>query len=164
VAEQMCAVLSYVLGEGLLHLDVKPSNIMYNDGHATLFDFSVAEEYSEDTPLRDNAGTVEYMAPQQTFRREVGYATDVFGLGVVLYQLLTGGEFPYPVVKRPIPGRGDEPRRLFDYDVRPRPTAEINTAVPPALGDATMKPNDPDMGARYPTPAGFGASLSELRP
>jgi serine/threonine protein kinase len=117
----VCAALSYVHGEGLLHLDVKPSNIMYDDGHATLFDFSVAEEYSEDTPLRDNAGTVEYMAPEQTFRREVGYATDVFGLGVVLYQLLTGGELPYPVVKRPIPGRGDEPRRLLDYDVRPRP-------------------------------------------
>ena len=123
MAEQMCAALSYVHGEGLLHLDVKPSNIMYGDVHATLFDFSVAEEYSEDTLLRDNAGTVEYTAPEQTFRREVGYATDVFGLGVVLYQLLTGGELPCPVVKRPIPGRGDEPRRLLDYEVWPRPSA-----------------------------------------
>jgi len=52
---------------------------MYHNGHATLFDSSVAEEYSPDETLRNDAGTTEYMAPEQTYRREVGYYTDVFG-------------------------------------------------------------------------------------
>jgi len=48
------------------------------------FDFSVAEYYSSSAPLRDSAGTRDYKAPEQTNREEVGYETDVFGLGVVL--------------------------------------------------------------------------------
>ena len=104
MAEQMCAALSYVHGEGLLHLDVKQSNIMYGDGHATLFDFSVAEEYSEDTPLRDNASTVEYTAPEQTFRREVGYATDVFGARSGPVPTTYGGRAPVPRSQARDPG------------------------------------------------------------
>ena len=91
---QVADALTYTHAEGFLHLDVKPSNIMYDEGHATLIDFSVAERFSPDKPLRDNAGTTEYMAPEQTSRREVGYATDVFGLGVVFYQLLAGENSP----------------------------------------------------------------------
>ena len=69
---------------------------MYYNGHATLFDFSVAEEYFPDHPFRDNADTVEYMAPEQTYRKDVGYATDLFGVVVLLFQLLTGGDLRIP--------------------------------------------------------------------
>ena len=160
VAAQICKALSYVHGEGLLHLDVKPSNIMYDDGHATLFDFSVAEEFSEDEPLRDDAGTVEYMAPEQTFRRELDYATDVFGLGVVLYQLLTGGDLPYPTVKRPISGRGSQPRRHIDYGVKPRLPSQVNAAVSPTLDAVVIKAIQPDLNVRFSTPAEFEAALT----
>ena len=50
VVAQICDALTYVHAEGLLHLDVKPPNIMYDDGHATLFDFSVAEEFQKTSP------------------------------------------------------------------------------------------------------------------
>ena len=72
---------------------------MYHSGHATLFGSSVAEEYSPDETLRNNADTTEYMAPEQTHRREVGYYTDVFGVGVLFYRLLSGGELPYQVIE-----------------------------------------------------------------
>jgi serine/threonine-protein kinase len=145
-------------------LDVKPSNIMYDNGHATLYDFSVAEEFSPDHPLRDNAGTTEYMAPEQTYRRHVGYATDVFGLGVVLYQLLTGGELPYPVVKRPLPGDDeDEPQRQLDYSVPPRPPSQINGAVPSSVGLVTMQALQVDVKERLQTPAELAMGLASLK-
>ena len=72
---------------------------MYHNGHATLFDFSVAEEYSPDETLRNDGGTTEYLALEQTYRREVGYYTDVFGVGALFYQLLSGGELPYQVIE-----------------------------------------------------------------
>ncbi|MAZ62949.1 MAG: hypothetical protein CL895_01655 [Dehalococcoidia bacterium] len=117
----VAAALTYVHEQGYLHLDVKPSNVMYHNGHATLFDFSVAEEYSPDETLRNDAGTTEYMAPEQTYRREVGYYTDVFGVGVLFYRLLSGGELPYQVIEvddEDEEGDGKTKREL-DYYIAP---------------------------------------------
>ena len=161
VTAQLADALTYVHARGLLHLDVKPSNVMYDNGHVTLYDFSVAEEFSPERPLRDNAGTTEYMAPEQTYRRHVGYATDVFGLGVVLYQLLTGGELPYPVVRRPLPDGDDEPRRQLDYTVPPRPPSEVNPAVPPPVDVVAMKALQVEVADRFQTPAELKAALVE---
>jgi serine/threonine protein kinase len=165
VVAQLADALSYVHREGYLHLDVKPSNVMYFDGEATLFDFSVAEPFSPDKPLKDNAGTTEYMAPEQTYRNEVGYATDVFGLGVVFYRLLTGGELPYRVVKRLLPGddEDDEPTRQLDYEVRPRPPSELNPRVSPSLEAVVMKAVQPSMDDRFQSPADFRAALAGTR-
>ena len=160
VVEQIADGLSYIHQEGLVHLDVKPSNVMYDDGHATLFDFSVAEEFSPDWILRDNAGTVEYMAPEQTYRREIKYATDVFGLGVVFYQLLTNKRLPYPVVERPLPGRKkDDIHRQLDYEVEPAPPSGINPAVSSSVEDVVMTAIHPDIKERFQTPAEFRNAL-----
>ncbi len=161
VALQLTEALSYVHERGYLHLDVKPSNVMYHNGHVTLFDFSVAEEYSAGDTLRDNAGTVEYMAPEQTYRREVGYATDVFGLGVLFYQLLTGGDLPFPVIRGPLPHREGDENRQLDYDLTPRPPLEINPDVPPAVGAVAMRATCLDMADRYQTPQELKAAIKE---
>ena len=94
---------------------------MYHNRRATLFDFSVSEEYSPDETLRNDAGTTEYMAPEQTYRREVGYYTDVFGVGVLFYRLLSGGELPYQVIEvddEDEEGDGKTKREL-DYYIAP---------------------------------------------
>lgn len=62
VANQVVESPTYFHAQGYLHPDVKPSNVMFHSSHVTLFDFSVAEEYSPDNPIKDNTGTVEYMA------------------------------------------------------------------------------------------------------
>ena len=158
---QLADALSYVHGQGLLHLDVKPSNVMYDEGRATLFDFSVAAEYSPAHPLRDSSGTSEYMAPEQTHRQHVGYATDVFGLGVLFYRLLTGGILPYPLEADD--GQGDESdaRRQLDYSHSPRPPSEINPAVPSVVSSVAMKAIEPDVQTRYDTPLDFKLALVE---
>ena len=161
VALQLTEALSYVHERGFLHLDVKPSNVMYYNGHVTLFDFSVAEEYSAGETLRDNAGTVEYMAPEQTYRREVGYATDVFGLGVLFYQLLAGGNLPFPVIRGPLPHREGDENRQLDYNVAPRPPSEINPDVPPAVGTVAMRAIELDIADRYQTPRELKTALKQ---
>ena len=160
VTTQLADALTYVHSRGLLHLDVKPGNVMYDDGAITLFDFSVAEDYSPDKPLRDNAGTTEYMAPEQTYRKEVGYATDVFGMGVVFYQLLANGTLPYPVVKGPLPGYDkDDIRKHLDYSTPPRPPSALNPGVPRALNEVSLRAIQTDMDKRYATPDEFKAAL-----
>ena len=159
IVDQLAGALSYIHGQGLLHLDVKPSNVMYDSGHVTLFDFSVAEEFSIERPLEDNAGTVEYMAPEQTHRRELGYATDVFALGVLFYQLLTAGELPYRVVKRPLDDDA-RARRQLEYEVPPRPPSAINPKVSSFVDDVALRAVDPDMHRRYQTPLDFRTALA----
>ena len=99
IIRQLAEGLEHVHAQGVLHLDVKPSNILYADGRAVLIDFSVAREFDAAKLSRDNAGTRDWMAPEQTNRETVGPYTDVYGLGVVMYQLLTGGELPYKTIE-----------------------------------------------------------------
>ena len=161
IASQIADALTYLHGQGLLHLDVKPSNVMYHDGHATLFDLSVAREFDPAHPRRDNAGTRDYMAPEQTNRDHVGYATDVFGLGVVSYRLLTGGELPYPTVDRPDPDDEGETLRQLDYETAPIPPTASNPDVPDKVGDVVLTALAPSMKDRYPDPAEFKVALAD---
>ena len=163
VANQVAEALTYVHAQGYLHLDVKPSNVMYHNGHVTLFDFSVAEEYSPENPIKDNAGTVEYMAPEQTYRREVGYATDVFGLGVLFYQLLTGGDLPYPVIRGLLPGRDGDEHRQLDYRVAPAPPSTINPSVPSKMDTLALKAIRAETAKRHGTPAEVKEELTQTR-
>ena len=159
LAEQMAEALTYVHQQGLLHLDVKPSNFMYHDGHVTLFDFSVAEEFSTEHSLRARAGTVEYMAPEQTYKDEVGYATDVFGVGVLFYQMLTGGTLPYPVVEHPVTGDKHRVQRRLDYATPPKSPSDTNPTVPSCVEAVAMRAIRPSIGERYQTPLDFRAAL-----
>ena len=132
---------------------------MYDEGHATLIDFSVAERFSPDKPLRDNAGRTEYMAPEQTYRREVGYATDVFGLGVVFYQFLTGGELPYAKSEDQPKESESGPDVWLEYDTPPKLPSECQPGSPVSLDAVALKAIEPDIAARYQTPAEFRSAL-----
>jgi serine/threonine protein kinase len=161
VARDVASALTYVHEQGYLHLDVKPSNVMYHNGHATLFDFSVAEEYSPDETLRNDAGTTEYMAPEQTYRREVGYYTDVFGVGVLLYRLLSGGELPYELIEvddEDEEGDGKTKRQLA-YDIAPLHPSIHNPQVSQDLGDVALTAVSGEISEQYATPQEFADAL-----
>ncbi len=91
IARQLCAGLSAAHEAGVLHRDLKPSNVMIDgDGNARITDFGLAgleEEFREDEL---NAGTPAYMAPEQLDGRPVSVRTDIYSLGLVLYELFTG--------------------------------------------------------------------------
>ena len=89
VARQLCAGLAAAHDRGVLHRDLKPANIMIDgSGRARLTDFGIAGAASTGEDVR--AGTPAYMAPEQLSGREVTVKSDLFALGLVLYEVFTG--------------------------------------------------------------------------
>ena len=88
IAQQICAGLAAAHANGILHLDLKPANVMIDGrGVARITDFSIAALQGEATEI---AGTPAYMAPEQLSAGSSTVATDVFALGLVLYEMFTG--------------------------------------------------------------------------
>ena len=158
VGVDIAGALSYLHGLDLLHLDVKPSNVMWHASRSTLFDLSVAQRFDPAHRLRSNAGTWQYQAPEQARRESLSYSTDVFGLGVVIYQLLTNGTLPFAIED----DEGNGKRRLR-YEAAPPPSS-VNRQVPPGLDAAVMHAIALDPADRFSTPAAFGDALAELLP
>jgi eukaryotic-like serine/threonine-protein kinase len=101
LVRQVANGLAYAHGAGILHRDLKPENIMLSRGHAVLADFGIAgstigtTQQPRLTQTGTSLGTAAYMSPEQaTGEREIGPPSDVYGLGSVLYELLTG-EAPF---------------------------------------------------------------------
>ena len=104
----LCSVLRYLHGHRVLHLDLKPSNIVAQAGKATLLDLSLAQAPG---PCAAGMGTTEYMAPEQVAGDRVDTPADVWGLAGVLYRAATG--------RRPFP-RTDQGRTVSDrIDLEP---------------------------------------------
>jgi len=90
VARQICAGLAAAHEQGILHRDLKPANIMIDGrGRARITDFGLADIAAPDL-ARDRAGTPAYMAPEQLEGREVTERSDIYSLGLVLYEIFTG--------------------------------------------------------------------------
>ena len=91
LARQICAGLAAVHARGVLHRDLKPANIMItNEGIARLLDFGIAMSGEEEAPDRITEGTPAYMAPEQLLERQVSIRSDIYALGLVMYELFTG--------------------------------------------------------------------------
>ncbi len=94
VAIYLGAALTHIHSRGYLFLDLKPSNVIVHRDRPVLFDVGTVRPIAKNK-LESIIGTDDYMAPEQCEGGKVSTATDVFGLGATLYQLLTG-QLPYP--------------------------------------------------------------------
>jgi eukaryotic-like serine/threonine-protein kinase len=104
LALNLCSALHYMAEEGVVHLDVKPRNIIMA-GSPRLIDLSVARGLDELGSLQGPIGTDAYMAPEQCDpdrRAEIGSPADLWGLGVTVHEAFTG-ELPYPPPSRDVP-------------------------------------------------------------
>ncbi|HET6547579.1 MAG TPA: serine/threonine-protein kinase [Solirubrobacter sp.] len=143
----VASALHYLAAEDVVHLDVKPSNIVMG-GPPRLIDLSVARTRDEATALRSPLGTDAYMAPEQCEPDgRLGPPADVFGLAATLYTGVTG-ERPFPPCEERWPQLTQRPHPL------PRRT-------PRPLAEALLAGLDPDPAAR-PTAAQFAARLEPL--
>jgi eukaryotic-like serine/threonine-protein kinase len=124
----LCAALAHMHGRGILHLDVKPSNIIVTHGRPVLFDFGVARKKAE-WDARIFGGSDLYMPPEQCGGAPVTPASDIYSLGLTLYELLTG-ELPFSKPTRR--------RKYPQLHEAPRPARELRKQVPRALDDLIM--------------------------
>ena len=98
ILRQIAAALEYAHAEGIIHRDVKPANIMFRaDGTALLADFGIAKAVDAATMTTAMPGTPAYMSPEQCRGDRLGVRSDVYSLGVVLYEMLAG--------RRPVAGQ-----------------------------------------------------------
>ncbi|MGA0098496.1 MAG: phage capsid protein [Steroidobacteraceae bacterium] len=145
--------------EGIVHRDLKPANVLINDeGLLKIVDFGVAAAHQEgDTQLTKTGyviGSPKYMAPEQILGKKVDIRADVYSLGVILYELLTGSP-PYH--------RGDHMAVMYQHvQGRAVPPIEANPELSQELSDAVMKAMAVDKTRRYQTMDEFRLALEQF--
>jgi tRNA A-37 threonylcarbamoyl transferase component Bud32 len=142
--------------KGIVHRDLKPSNVLIDlDGRARLCDLGIARVLDRKTALTEAGevvGTLEYMAPEQASGKTPGPATDVFGLGAILYRILAGRP-PYVATSEL-----DAFRQAIE--ARPgRPSAHGGSARLPLLEAVCLKAMSPSPEGRYGDAASFARDL-----
>ena len=156
LALQVCSALHYLAAEGVVHLDVKPANIIMS-GPPRLIDLSVALDLADAAALRHPVGTDGYMAPEQCDPIRlgpVGPPADVFGLGVTLYRAATG-ERPFG---KPAGDEAPPQERWPQLVNEPMPPSE---RLPGAVREALLACLERDP-LRRPAPAEIAESLEAV--
>lgn len=134
LARQICSGLDYAHRQGVIHRDIKPSNILIDrDGNAFVSDFGIARSAAGPQSMRITQegivlGSVEYMSPEQVMgRRDLDFRADLYALGAMLFQLLTGR----------LPFVSDPPLGVLAMHMQaPVPAASsVNPALPPEVDD-----------------------------
>ena len=143
---QICAGLAAVHAEGVLHRDLKPANIMINAaGHAQLMDFGIAAGGDLDESERITEGTPHYMAPEQLRGGAVSKQSDIYALGLVMYEIFTG-------------------RRLFESRTLAALSElqqNLGSDAPPGLGSIEPRLQDAVKACLHPDPARRPSSAAE---
>ena len=159
VAAQVCSALEHARKAGLVHRDVKPENILLTrDGQVKVADFGLSRTMAESRATQAGVlfGTAHYLAPEQVEGKGSDHRADLYALGVVLYEMLTGKT----------PFEGDTPLVVAYQHVRdkvPRPSAQI-AGVPPALDDIVVRATAREPGRRYASAAEMGDALRSAMP
>lgn len=95
IVQHIGGALAYLHRQGFIHRDLKPSNIIIREGRPVLLDFGIVWKWRSKRRPPDRSGTPQYLAPEQVLREELSPATDIYGLGLLLFELISG-ERPFP--------------------------------------------------------------------
>ncbi len=157
---QACSGLDYAHRRGIIHRDVKPGNLMIVGGPlggeeltVKLTDFGIARaiEQTRITQVGSVVGTAAYLSPEQVRGEEATPGTDVYALGVVLYQFLTG--------RLPYEGSTLAELAVRQQNERPLPPSTYNDEVPEPLGGAVLRALEGDTNRRYASADEFAGGL-----
>lgn len=142
---QIARALAHAHGKGIVHRDIKPQNILVvNDGVIKVADFGIANLQSEVPDVENEAiGSVHYISPEQARGLPVDGRSDIYSLGIVMYEMLSG--------KLPFDGDDDRTVALKHLSAVPTPLREIAPSVPEALEKIVMKAMEASLDNRYQT-------------
>ena len=158
VSADVCSALAYAHSQGLVHRDVKPGNILLgDDGVVKVTDFGIARAIDADTVTKTAAvlGTAAYLSPEQAQGQRVDERSDVYSLGVVLYEALTRSQ----------PFTGDSPVTVAYQHVQedPRPPRDIDGSITPASEAIVLRAMAKNPANRYGSAAELRADLLRAR-
>jgi predicted Ser/Thr protein kinase len=154
ILQDVCAALDVAHGKGFIHRDLKPSNIMIQpNGQAILMDFGITKMTNASTSLTGTGaiGTIDYMAPEQIMSsKEVDKRADIYALGVMLYEMLTGEK----------PFKGIPAQILFAHLQQPVSDAQaINPDIPDKLVEVVERAMSKNPEDRFQSAGEFAAAL-----
>jgi len=155
----ICDALDYIHRNGVVHRDLKPENIMIDgEDHIKLIDFGIAGKAGSRRltfgKFSQIAGTPDYISPEQVKGKRGDGRSDIYSLGVMLYEMLTG-ETPFPGTN-PFAIMND---RLVNHPVPPR---ELNPEIPPQLQEVIYRAMEREPQDRYSTANEFAWDLEHL--
>jgi len=151
IGQELLAGLRVVHDRGLVHCDVKPSNVMLGAGPAKLIDFGIATAPHDGIEGDTSIGSLRFMAPEQLHGEALTPASDLFSLGALLYQALTG--------RPPYPGTTPEEISHAHADGAVRPPSTLAEGVPGRLDEAILQSLRRDPAHRFRSAEAMGVAL-----
>jgi tetratricopeptide (TPR) repeat protein len=150
IIQQVCRALEAAHGVGVIHRDMKPQNIMRDrSGRILVMDFGLARTVQGDGMTQTGAlvGTMEYMSPEQALAKELDQRSDLFSVGLILYELLTG--------QTPFRAESAVASLIKRNQERAIPVSDHDGTIPRALSNIVSKCLERDPNLRYQTAAEF---------
>jgi serine/threonine-protein kinase len=152
---QVLDALNAAHNAGIIHRDVKPQNvIVMQSGKVKLMDFGIAREVDANTVTFTGStvlGSVHYLSPEQAKGQPVTEGSDLYSAGIMLYEMLTGHV--------PFEGDNSVAIALKHISDMPKPPADLNPKIPPALNDVVMRALNKDLNRRYQSANEMSAHL-----
>jgi tetratricopeptide (TPR) repeat protein/TolB-like protein/predicted Ser/Thr protein kinase len=148
IIQQVCRALEAAHGAGIIHRDLKPQNIMRDKtGRVLVMDFGLARTMQGDGMTQTGAlvGTMEYMSPEQAMAKDLDQRSDLFSLGLILYELLTG--------ETPFKAESAVASLIKRNQERAIPVSDHDGSIPRALSNIVSKCLERDPNLRYQTAA-----------